>query len=49
MGRVSEGYGEDPYANAAFCAATIRGYQGELLADSTTIAACLKHYGIWGI
>lgn len=47
-GRVSEGYGEDPYANAAFCAATVRGYQGKSLADSTTIAACLKHYVAYG-
>ena len=31
MGRVSEGYGEDPYANAAFCAATVRGYQESCL------------------
>lgn len=47
-GRVSEGYGEDPYANAEFCAATVRGYQGKSLADSTTIAACLKHYVCYG-
>lgn len=47
-GRVSEGYGEDPYANAAFGAATVRGYQGKSLADSTTIAACLKHFVGYG-
>lgn len=43
-GRVSEGYGEDPYANAMFGVAAIKGYQGENLADKYTIAACLKHY-----
>ena len=43
-GRVAEGYGEDPYANAAFAVAAVRGYQGDNLADKHTIAACLKHY-----
>ena len=27
-GRISEGYGEDPYTNAAFCTASVEGYQG---------------------
>ena len=43
-GRVSEGYGEDPYANSEFCVASVKGYQGANLADQTSIAACLKHY-----
>ncbi len=43
-GRVSEAYGEDPYANAAFAVAAIDGYQGQNLADKYTIAACMKHY-----
>lgn len=43
-GRVAEGYGEDPYANAEFCVASVKGYQGKNLADQTSIAACLKHY-----
>jgi len=43
-GRVSEGYGEDTYANSAFAVAAIQGYQGKNLADKYTIAACLKHY-----
>ncbi|MDE7443591.1 MAG: beta-glucosidase, partial [Muribaculaceae bacterium] len=47
-GRVAEGYGEDPYANAVFCAASVRGYQGDNLADSLTMAACLKHYVGYG-
>lgn len=47
-GRVAEGYGEDPYANAVFCAASVRGYQGKSLADSTSVAACLKHYVGYG-
>lgn len=47
-GRVAEGYGEDPYANAVFGAASVRGYQGKNLADSISIAACLKHYVGYG-
>lgn len=43
-GRVAEGYGEDSYANAVFCAASVRGYQGKNLSDEFSIAACLKHY-----
>lgn len=47
-GRVAEGYGEDPYANGVFGAATVRGYQGKKLSDSTSVAACLKHYVGYG-
>ncbi|MDO6802298.1 glycoside hydrolase family 3 N-terminal domain-containing protein [Wenyingzhuangia sp. 1_MG-2023] len=43
-GRVSEGYGEDSYANAVFGVAAIEGYQGSNLSDKYTIAACLKHF-----
>lgn len=43
-GRVAEGYGEDPYANAIFAVAAIHGYQGNDLSEKYTIAACLKHY-----
>lgn len=47
-GRVAEGYGEDPYANAVFCAATVEGYQGDDLSDSCRVAACLKHFAGYG-
>jgi beta-glucosidase len=43
-GRVSEGYGEDVYANTVFAVAAVNGYQGKNLSDSFSIAACLKHY-----
>ncbi len=43
-GRVAEGYGEDPYTNAIFAVAAVKGYQGEKLSDPYSIAACLKHY-----
>lgn len=47
-GRISEGYGEDPYTNAAFCAAAVRGYQGNDLTTTDQVAACLKHYVGYG-
>ena len=47
-GRVAEGYGEDPYVNGVFGAASVRGYQGKSLADSTSVAACLKHFAGYG-
>lgn len=47
-GRVAEGYGEDPYTNAVFGAATVEGYQGDDLADNRRVAACLKHFVGYG-
>lgn len=43
-GRVAEGYGEDPLANAVFGVASIKGYQGDDLSKLGTVAACLKHF-----
>ncbi len=48
-GRVSEGYGEDPYTNAVFGVASVKGYQGKKLSDTYSIAACLKHYIGYGL
>ena len=47
-GRVSEGSGEDPYLASKVSAAMVDGYQGESLADSTTILACVKHFAAYG-
>ena len=47
-GRVSEGSGEDPYLGAKMSAAMVEGYQGEDLADSSTILACVKHFAAYG-
>lgn len=47
-GRISEGYGEDPYTNAVFGVATVQGYQGKSLTDPYSIAACLKHFVGYG-
>lgn len=48
-GRVSEGYGEDPFVNAVFGVASVKGYQGKKLSDPYSIAACLKHYVGYGM
>jgi len=48
-GRIAECYGEDPYTNAVFGVATVKGFQGENLSDSCSIAACLKHYVGYGM
>ena len=47
-GRVSEGSGEDPYLGAKMSAAMVEGYQGEDLADSSTILSCVKHFVAYG-
>ncbi len=47
-GRISEGYGEDPYTNAVFGVASIQGYQGDDLSNPNHIAACLKHFVGYG-
>lgn len=47
-GRCAEGYGEDPYAASVFCAASVRGYQGDDISDTTKVAACVKHYVGYG-
>jgi beta-glucosidase len=48
-GRVSEGYGEDPYVNAVFGVASVKGYQGKKLSDPFSVAACLKHFVGYGM
>ena len=47
-GRVSEGAGEDPFLGAKISAAMVRGYQGNDLASDKTIAACVKHFAVYG-
>ena len=47
-GRVAEGYGEDPYVNGVFGAATVRGYQGAGLTSHDAVASCLKHFVGYG-
>lgn len=47
-GRVAEGAGEDPYLGSQIARAMVRGYQGKSLADKTTVAACVKHFALYG-
>ncbi len=47
-GRVMEGAGEDPFLGAAVAAARVRGFQGDDLLASDTIAACAKHLAGYG-
>jgi beta-glucosidase len=43
-GRTGETFGEDPYLIGEFGAALIRGYQGQGLADPSSVLATAKHY-----
>jgi beta-glucosidase len=47
-GRVSEGAGEDPYLGSQLAAARVRGFQGQNLAHSESMAACAKHWLAYG-
>jgi beta-glucosidase len=48
-GRVMESTGEDPYLNARFARAFVRGFQGQdLTADTSRVAACVKHFAAYG-
>lgn len=47
-GRIMEGAGEDPYYGAKVAAARVCGLQGENLADTATILACVKHFAGYG-
>ncbi|MBR4827119.1 MAG: glycoside hydrolase family 3 C-terminal domain-containing protein [Bacteroidales bacterium] len=46
-GRIAEGSGEDTYLDALMTEAMVRGYQGGLK-DSTSMAACIKHFVGYG-
>lgn len=43
-GRTYEGYGEDPLLVKLLATAAIEGFQGDTLADSTSVIACAKHF-----
>lgn len=47
-GRVMESTGEDPYLNALYADAAVRGYQGEHLEEPYRVAACVKHFAGYG-
>ncbi|SDQ63968.1 beta-glucosidase BglX [Flagellimonas zhangzhouensis] len=47
-GRISEGAGEDPYLGSKIAEAMVKGYQGDDLAASHTMLACVKHFALYG-
>jgi len=47
-GRIAESLGEDPYLCSVLGSAMVKGFQGENLSDSTSIAACAKHFAGYG-
>ena len=47
-GRVMEGSGEDTYLTSVIGVARIKGFQGDDLSGSNTIAACAKHFAGYG-
>ena len=47
-GRVSEGFGEDPYLGGQLAKAMVRGYQGDDLGAKNTLLACVKHFALYG-
>lgn len=49
-GRVMESTGEDPYLNALFARAMVRGFQGQDLRNDTgRVASCVKHFAAYGL
>lgn len=47
-GRIMETSGEDAYLDGELAVARVRGFQGSDLAQSNTIAACVKHFAGYG-
>jgi len=43
-GRITESFGEDPHLTSVLTTASVRGYQGDSLANPTSIAATAKHF-----
>jgi beta-glucosidase len=47
-GRIMEGAGEDPFLGSKIAFARVRGFQGDDLAATNTVAACTKHFAGYG-
>jgi beta-glucosidase len=47
-GRVMESTGEDTYLNCVMARETVKGYQGDDIAQKGKVAACLKHFAGYG-
>lgn len=46
--RISEGSGEDPYLVSRMAMANVKGFQGNDLMSTSTLAACAKHFAAYG-
>ena len=47
-GRVSEGAGEDVYLSTKIAVARVKGFQGDDLTQTNTMASCAKHFVAYG-
>ncbi len=47
-GRIAESLGEDPYLCKTLASSMVKGFQGEHLSDTNSIAACAKHFAGYG-
>jgi beta-glucosidase len=47
-GRIAEGAGEDPFLGGQIARAMVKGYQGDDLAQSNAVLACVKHFALYG-
>ncbi|VBB48376.1 Periplasmic beta-glucosidase [uncultured Paludibacter sp.] len=47
-GRIAESLGEDPYLTSVLGSAMIKGFQGDNLSNSNSVAACAKHFAGYG-
>ena len=47
-GRVSEGFGEDPYLASQCARASVRGFQGSAVDRPDSIMAAVKHFALYG-
>ena len=47
-GRIAESCGEDPYLTSVMGVAMVKGFQGDKLSNSTSMAACTKHFVGYG-
>lgn len=47
-GRASEGFGEDPYLTSRIAEVLVHAYQGDDLADPSSVMAVFKHFALYG-
>lgn len=47
-GRVMESTGEDPYLNARYAEAAVKGFQGDGIGSEDSLISCVKHFAAYG-